>query len=76
MKMAPVALKPEMTAAEWTLAKKVCTKKQLAALDLWRHGAGRRRIGLALGIEESTAREHVRRGLAAIEKAKAGRPAR
>jgi DNA-binding CsgD family transcriptional regulator len=62
--------RPELTAAEWKLAKTVCTQKQLAVLDLWRKGAGRRRIALVLGIDETTAREHVRRGLAAIERAK------
>ena len=52
-----------LTDLEWQTAKRVCTKKQLAALDLWRRGAGKHRIGLVLGIDSATAREHVKRGL-------------
>lgn len=48
---------------EWETARRVCTDKQIAALDLWRRGAGKNRIGLVLGIDSATAREHVKRGL-------------
>lgn len=51
-----------LTAHEWDVAQTVCTKKQRLALDLWRRGAGYRRIGQLLDIDESTARQHVKRG--------------
>jgi len=60
---------------EWAIAKKVCTAKQLAALDLWRRGAGWKRIATVLAIDPSTARAHVRAGrrriVAALESAAA-----
>lgn len=54
---------------EWKLAREVCTGRQVEALDLWRRGAGRRRIALVMGIDESTAKQHVQRGLARLGKA-------
>jgi DNA-binding CsgD family transcriptional regulator len=61
---------------EWELAKKVCTPKQLEALDLWRRGVGKRRMGDLLDIDPSTARDRVRAGLRrlgrALEQASAG----
>lgn len=56
----------KLTAAEWEIAKRVCSPRQLTALDLWRRGAGSRRIGVVLGIDRSTAREHVKRALEKI----------
>ena len=58
----------KLSAEEWSVAREVCTPKQVAALDLWRRGAGKKRIGLVLGIDESTAEQHVRRGLARLGK--------
>lgn len=49
-----------LTAHEWATAKTVCTAKQLTALDLWRRGAGSKRISLVMGIDPSTARAHLR----------------
>jgi DNA-binding CsgD family transcriptional regulator len=54
---------------EWATAKQVCTPRQVQALDLWRRGAGKKRIGLILGIDETTARQHVQRGLARLGRA-------
>lgn len=51
-----------LTAQEWAIACEVCTNKQLIALDLWRRGAGSKRIALVLGIDPSTARAHVKAG--------------
>lgn len=55
-----------LTDAEWALAKQVCTEKQLAALELWRLGAGARRMATLLGVDPSTARARVRAGLRRI----------
>jgi DNA-binding CsgD family transcriptional regulator len=55
---------------DWTLAKQVCTKRQLQALDWARHGAGRHRIGLMLGIDPASARDLVKAGMRKLERAK------
>lgn len=52
-----------LTDHEWAVARQACTARQITALDLWRRGAGSKRISLVMGIDPSTAREHVRRGL-------------
>lgn len=51
-----------LTANEWATAREVCTQKQITALDLWRRGAGSKRISLVMGIDPSTARAHVKAG--------------
>lgn len=51
-----------LTDHEWLTAKTVCTDKQILALDLWRRGAGSKRISLVMGIDPSTARAHVKAG--------------
>lgn len=56
-----------LTDREWATAKDVCTERQVLALDLWRRGAGYRRIGDLLDIDESTARQHVKRGRRRLE---------
>lgn len=58
-----------LTAHEWATAQAVCTEKQILALDLWRRGAGYRRLGQLLDIDESTARQHVKRGYKRIQMA-------
>jgi len=58
-----------LTAHEWTTAKAVCTVKQLEVLELYRRGAGRRRISVALGISEATVRGHLAAAALRIEKA-------
>lgn len=64
-----------LTAHEWATARTVCTQKQILALDLWRRGAGSKRISLVMGIDPSTARAHVkaarRRLTDALEQAEA-----
>lgn len=49
-----------LTDREWATAQHVCTAKQILALDLWRRGAGSKRISLIMGIDPSTARAHVK----------------
>jgi len=56
-----------LTDHEWETARQVCTDKQILALDLWRRGAGYRRIGQLLDIDESTARQHIKRGRKRLE---------
>lgn len=51
-----------LTTHEWNIARNVCTDKQILALDLWRRGAGSKRISLVMHIDPSTARQHVRSG--------------
>jgi DNA-binding CsgD family transcriptional regulator len=58
----------KLSAEEWRVAREVCTPRQLQVLDLWRRGAGKKRIGLVLGIHPSTAAEHVRAGLDNVAK--------
>jgi DNA-binding CsgD family transcriptional regulator len=55
---------------DWALAKKVCTARQLQALDWARHGAGRHRIGLMLGLDPGSARDLVQAGMRKLERAK------
>jgi len=46
--------------AYWTLAAKVCTAKELEALELRdRNGLGQRMIALSLGVARSTVRERL-----------------
>lgn len=56
-----------LTDHEWATAQTVCTRAQLKVLDLWRRNAGYRRIGQLLDIDESTARQHVKRGTRRLE---------
>lgn len=58
-----------LTQTEWQIAKQVCTPRQLAALDIWRRGAGAKRIALILDIDESTAAQHIRRAHRRIARA-------
>lgn len=55
--MSYATLPPEVRQA----AERVLTRKQLDVFKLWCAGAGTARIGLMLGIAQSTAREHLRR---------------
>lgn len=57
-----------LTADEWAIAQQVCTPKQLQALDLYRRGAGRRRIAIALGITPAAVRDRIDAALLNIEK--------
>lgn len=54
---------------EWTVAKEVCTPRQIQVLDAYRRGWGAKRISKLLDIDESTAQEHIRRGLRRLGKA-------
>jgi DNA-binding CsgD family transcriptional regulator len=58
-----------LTADEWATAQHVCTPKQLAALDLWRRGAGYRRISHILGKDPGTVRDHIQRATTRIANA-------
>lgn len=42
--------------------ERVCTQRQIECLQLLAQGLGARRIGLVLGIDESTARSHLKAG--------------
>lgn len=53
----------------WTMAKRVCTAKELEALELHRIGLGYRRIALVLRIQVSTAQDRVNRAKRRIEEA-------
>ncbi len=48
------------------IAEEVCTPKQLEALKLWDGNAGYGRIALMLGVDKSTVRDRVKRGLQKI----------
>lgn len=58
-----------LTAGEWQVAQTTCTAKQLEALELYRRGAGRRRISVALGISETAVRDRLSAAALRIEKA-------
>lgn len=51
-----------MSPEEWDVARRVCTEKQLRALDLWRRGWGARRVAHHLGIDVSSARARIAAG--------------
>lgn len=63
--MAWKTLPPELR----ELAERVCTPKQLDALKLWDAGLGYRRIGLALHVSPTTARDLVQRALQKMKRA-------
>ena len=50
-----------VTVADWELAKRHCTPRQLRALDYWRRGCTYRRISALLGISLSAAYDLVQR---------------
>ena len=52
-----------LTPEEWAIAREICTPKQLEALDLWRRGAGYKRIATLLGVDPTSARARVAAGL-------------
>jgi DNA-binding CsgD family transcriptional regulator len=52
------SVKPELR----ELIERACTEKQITAFKLKSHGAGNRRIALALDIDESTVRGLLNRG--------------
>lgn len=58
-----------MSDDEWTLAKTVCSPRQLAVMAHRRRGVSWRRIGRLLGISPTTARGHADAGRLAFEKA-------
>lgn len=63
-----------MSAASWTtlppeireLAERVCTRAELDALKLWDAGYGYARLGAALGISRSAARDRIKNGMRKI----------
>jgi DNA-binding CsgD family transcriptional regulator len=57
---------------EFELARAVCTRQQVRALNLWRRGYGARAIGAIMDLDRSTARQHVRAGLRRLAAAKRG----
>lgn len=50
------------------MAERVCTAKQLRALDLWRRGWGARRIARHLDIDISSARYRISAGQKRLER--------
>lgn len=48
------------------LAERVCTDAELDALKLWDAGYGYARLGAALGISRSAARDRVKNGMRKI----------
>lgn len=56
-------------AAFWVVARRVCTSKELEALELHRrHGFGQRQVAYALGISRASVRERIENADRKIER--------
>lgn len=51
----------KLSPLEWETAKRVCTERQIEAIDLWRRGHSARQIGRLLEIDERTVRDRLER---------------
>lgn len=48
-----------LSETEWLVAQRVCTDKQIHALDYWRRGWGYRSISVQLDINPSSAKSRI-----------------